>query len=119
MKERGRQGEDIIAKLLENQGFEIVTQNYYSRYGEIDIIAKNGVYILFVEVKARNENGLGTPAQAVTKSKQRKIALTASKYLQENPIDLQPRFDVAEVFFSETGAVKTEYIENAFWVNNY
>ena len=55
---RGKLGEDITADYLCKNGFEIVARNYHSRYGEIDIIAKNSEFIAFVEVKARNEKAL-------------------------------------------------------------
>lgn len=113
---RGRFGEDITANYLCSNGFEIVERNYHSRYGEIDIIAKNSELIAFVEVKARNEKALERPAAAVTYAKRRKIIQTALIFLSEFEYDLQPRFDVAEVTFdSRTDAlIELNYIENAF-----
>ena len=58
---RGKLGEDITADYLCKNDFEIVARNYHSRYGEIDIIAKNSEFIAFVEVKARNEKALERP----------------------------------------------------------
>lgn len=113
---RGRFGENITADYLRKNGFEIVARNYHSRYGEIDIIAKDSEFIAFVEVKARNEKAIERPAAAVTSGKRRKIIQTALIFLSEFEYDLQPRFDVAEVTLDSRTDVPIElnYIENAF-----
>ena len=111
----GELGEDAAANHLRSRGFVVLRRNYHSRYGEIDIIARDAQTLLFVEVKARSEAMWGTPAQAVTPEKQRKIILTAERYLLENPLELQPRFDVAEIFLDSGGRpVKLRWIKNAF-----
>lgn len=110
----GKLGEDHVVSLLTQQGFEILEQNYHSRFGEIDIIAENEKYIVFVEVKTREKDGLTTPLEAITPSKQRKIIMTAQRYLQENPSLLQPRFDAAAVLTQGKTIVDTQYIESAF-----
>lgn len=120
-KKIGDMGEKFAQGILLEKGFEIVGENYHSRYGEIDIIAKNKEFILFVEVKTRCENSLGSPAQAVTKQKQKKIIRTAVEYISETNLELQPRFDVIEVVTkkSEKFEVKEHnHIENAFWAED-
>ncbi len=115
--DRGQAGEQAVAEELERQGYEIVTRNYHSRYGEIDIIAKKDGFLAFVEVKARNPRSKGTPAEAVTPTKRKKLIETALLYMQESRSTLQPRFDVAEVYFDgkEAGKVsRVRYIEAAF-----
>lgn len=113
---RGKLGEDITADYLCKSGFDIVTRNYHSRYGEIDIIAKNSEFIAFVEVKARNEKALERPAASVNFAKQKKIIQTALIFLSELEYDLQPRFDVCEITLdSRTNMlIELNYIENAF-----
>lgn len=68
----GRLGEDYAVSLLEQKGYQIIERNYHSRYGEIDIIAQNGKYIVFAEVKTRDENYQVSPLEAVTPGKQKK-----------------------------------------------
>lgn len=114
----GRLGEDAAAEYLLNNGFEIAERNYKSRYGEIDIIAIDRNYILFVEVKTRFENSLYLPREAVDIRKQRKIIKTAEMYLSENEAgSLQPRFDVVEVTVLKQKEFKIKsinLIKNAF-----
>lgn len=110
----GRLAEGFVAQRLCEMGCEVLARNYHSRFGEIDIIARRGGLLLFVEVKARKGGSLVSPFEAVTPGKQRKILLTAGQYLAENPGPLQPRFDVAAVYMQAGRAVKMEYLENAF-----
>ena len=98
---KGLAGEVLAARFLREKGYVILSSNYHSRFGEIDIIANDGIYIVFVEVKARSENSIMLPREAVTGEKQRKILRTASLYLKAYPSNLQPRFDVVEVWVSD------------------
>ena len=93
----GSLGEDGVSEWLQRRGFRVLCRNYHSRYGEVDIIAADDYYILFVEVKTRAERHLVSPLEAVTVKKQRRLIQTARLYLQANPVLLQPRFDVAAV----------------------
>ncbi|PWM20995.1 MAG: YraN family protein [Oscillospiraceae bacterium] len=97
MNERGRQGEDCAARFLERKGYRILARNYRTRFGEIDLIAQQGEFLAFVEVKTRTENGWGRPAEAVSAAKQRRILLAAQEYLQLVACEWQPRFDVVEI----------------------
>lgn len=120
-KETGILGEKFAQGVLKNKGFEIVCGNFHSRYGEIDIIAKNNDFIVFAEVKTRTENSLGSPAQAVTKLKQKKIIRTALDYIVKNNVELQPRFDVIEIIVKkgdEFTVKEYNHIENAFWAED-
>lgn len=120
-REIGRRGEQCAAAHLKKMGYDILAMNYHSRYGEIDIIAGNDTYILFCEVKTRAKNALGTPAEAVTAAKQKKLIKTAYDYLYKHPCDCQPRFDVIEVETDTSGdfsRVAIRMIENAFSVEN-
>lgn len=94
---RGAAGEVMAARFLRDKGYAITASNFRTRFGEIDIIAQDRKYIVFVEVKARSEDAVYAPREAVTQAKQRRILATASSYLQYRPTTLQPRFDVVEV----------------------
>lgn len=112
----GKEGEAFAACFLEHRGYQILDRNYHSPYGEIDIIAADSRYIVFVEVKTRREGSCVLPAQAVTLAKQRKILLTAMLYLQAFPTELQPRFDVVEIM-TQGGVFRKEkvtHLEDAF-----
>ncbi len=109
--EKGRVGEKIALKYLKNRDFEIMATNYRTCFGEIDIIAKDKEYIVFIEVKLRKNSEYGFPREAVGKSKQKNIIKVARDFIMKNNLeDVDFRFDVIEVL---GGSV--EYIENAFW----
>lgn len=114
----GKNGEDRVAAFLRKQGCNIIKRNHQCRFGEIDIIAESGEYILFVEVKTRKENSMVSPAESVTPQKQQRLILTAEDYISKTGCELQPRFDVAEVTVrrNQKGEEKysLNYIKNAF-----
>ena len=120
----GFSGEDRACEFLEEKGYCILERNYTYSKGEIDIIASDDEFLVFVEVKTRdgksNFEKYGYPRDAVTRDKQRMIISTARAYLRKNKSDLMPRFDVIEVYnFNENGKEKNEFfhIENAFNLN--
>ena len=100
----GRWGEALVAADLRTRGW--------------DIVAQNGRFLAFVEVKLRKNDRFGTACEAVTASKQRKLRAAAEYYLMCHPTNkLQPRFDVAEVYAPQgihTARPEISYIENAF-----
>ena len=113
----GQWGEALVAEDLRKKGWTIVAANFRCRMGELDIVAENGRYLAFVEVKLRKNDRFGAACEAVTASKQLKLLAAAQYYLLRHPTQLQPRFDVAEVYAPQ--GVHTEnpginYIENAF-----
>ncbi len=112
-KLKGNSGEDAVVDYLEKKNFKILQRNFYSRYGEVDIIARDEKFIAFVEVKTRKSNALVSALESVTISKQKKIKKTAMVFFQRFGFDLQPRFDVAEVI-SSGDRQKINYISNAF-----
>lgn len=118
-RQTGNRGEDAVCAYLEQQGAEILCRNFTVRGGEIDIIAQQGDCLLFVEVKTRHPDALVSGAAAVDARKQRLILRTAQQYLLKNPIDLQPRFDVAEVEYSGSFVRHIEYLESAFDATGY
>lgn len=94
---KGAMGEILAARFLRNKGYVICSSNFRCRMGEIDIIASDKRYLVFVEVKTRRADSRYLPREAVTITKQRKLLQTAAMYLSRFPTDLQPRFDVVEV----------------------
>ncbi len=99
---KGAVGEVLAARYLRRKGYTILSANYRTRFGEIDIIAANKKYIAFVEVKQRGSAAIYTPQEAVTPVKQRKLLRTALLYLQTHAdIDLQPRFDVISIVMAD------------------
>lgn len=102
--------EKIAAAHLISKGYEILELNFRCRSGEIDIIARDGEYLVFVEVKYRTSLKKGTPLEAVSIQKQRKISKCAMYYLMKNGLaDVPVRFDVVGIL----GAEK-EHVVNAF-----
>lgn len=97
-KELGDFGENIARLFLESKGCEILARNYKFMRREIDIIAKDGEYIVFIEVKTRTNLYSSIPSQAVDYNKQRRIIYAAKGWLLENETDLQPKFDVIEIY---------------------
>ena len=113
----GRFGEAAAAEYLRKKGCRILGMNYRTRLGEIDVIAADRKYILFVEVKLRKNTAFAEAREFVTYSKRRRIAAAAEQWLQANPQKLQPRFDVIEVYAPEgTASAHPEihHWENAF-----
>ena len=113
-RRRGQTGESVTADYLTRQGYAVLERNYHSRYGEVDIIARKGECLAFVEVKLRKNGAFSAPREAVTPAKQRRLIRTALLYLQETGFDLQPRFDVAEVYRRGEENPRIEYYEGAF-----
>ena len=104
--------EQKAADYLARQGFQVIERNFYSRYGEIDLIAKDGKYLVFVEVKYRRDDACGTPLEAVTFQKQRRICKAALYYCAKNGYgDGTPcRFDVIAM----EGESGVRHVKNAF-----
>ncbi len=110
--ELGYYAESYVCEYLLKNGFKIITRNYFTNVGEIDIIAEYDKYICFVEIKYRtNGSGLET---AIDRKKQRKIIKSAEHFLRKTGSTLQPRFDAAFVSSYDGGELCLEYISNAF-----
>ncbi|HHL73329.1 MAG TPA: YraN family protein [Bacteroidetes bacterium] len=115
-KKLGAWGEQAACSYLAGKGYEIVQRNYRTARGEIDIIAREGATLIFVEVKTATSLRMGDPVTWVTPKKQQQIAMMASLYLAENElVDINCRFDVIGVVRSGEQAV-IEHIINAFWI---
>lgn len=109
-------GEEYTCKYLQKNGYKILSRNFTTKFGELDIIAVNKTHIAFVEVKTRHQNPMVRPCLSVNKSKQIKIMRCAYLYLKTNRLNLQPRFDVAEVYLKSNSDEihHINYIKSAF-----
>ena len=113
----GAWGEALAAEYLRKKRYEIVAAGYRSRFGEIDLIVKNKKYLVFVEVKLRKTGDFAKAMEYVDRRKQDKIRITASMYLSQNPTQLQPRFDVIEIYApdgTDTQRPQIHHMEDAF-----
>lgn len=113
----GRWGETQTADWLRARGWRVVAAGWRCRFGEIDLIATNDKYIIFTEVKLRKSAAFAPARAFVDRGKQERVRTSAQLYLQEHPTELQPRFDVAEIYAPEGTATRRpeiNYIEDAF-----
>ena len=111
MSERGRDAEDRAATFLQQQGLILIERNYRCRLGEIDLIARDGNTLVFVEVRMRSGTSFGGAAASITAAKRRKLTLAARHYLAGTRKMPPCRFDALLI----TGAAHTmEWIKNAF-----
>ena len=118
----GALGEEAAVKAIKKQGYKIIERNYRTKMGEIDIIAKDGDYTCFIEVRLRKNNDFGSPADTIDINKQRKIIRTAQYYAVTKKIyDTPMRFDAVLINADAKGGkltnIKTEIIKNAFYIN--
>src|SRR4051812_48315782 len=110
----GKTGEDLACAELEKRGYAIIARRYRRRGGEIDIIARDGATIVFVEVKARESRDFGEAAEAVTAFKRRRIVQIATDYMTRYHRPNCPcRFDVVSIHF-DAGRPALEVFQNAF-----
>ena len=110
----GKSGESTAAWFLQGQGYRILARNYRNRTGEIDIIAREGNTLVFVEVKTRRSHRFGPPKTAVTAGKQYRMTRTALGYMKETGrMNTRARFDVVTIDAS-TQPPEIEVIKNAF-----
>ena len=125
-KQIGDLGEDIACRFLKKNGFRILERNRHQSHNELDIVACDRAYIIFVEVKTRSVDDndayspYGTPASAVTAAKQKRTVSAARSYILKNSKSKhsrkQPRMDVIEVYLSKTShkLIKLNHITDAF-----
>ena len=120
-KEFGNSGENTACLFLESKGYRIIEKNYRAYRKEIDIIAQKDEYIIFAEVKTRRSVNFGTASESVNIKKQQHIISAAKLFLLKNNLysELQPRFDVIEVYHDEkTGKNYVRHIDGAFITNS-
>ena len=112
----GKWGEALAAEYLRKKKYTILDAGFHTRYGELDLVAENKTHLVFVEVKLRKNADHGFAAEAVTKSKQRKIIGTAKFWARNKKIKKYIRFDVIEVYAPEgiSDNYTINHIEGAF-----
>ncbi len=110
----GKHGEQIAEKILKKQGYKIIERNFNTRFGEIDIIAKDGEYTCFVEVRMRKTDTHGTPLETIDEYKRGKLVRAARIYAQKYSLHDAPlRFDAVAII-GNLHDYKYEVIKNAF-----
>ncbi len=112
----GEEGEQLALEFLKKKKYQILERNYRFGKGEIDIIAKQGETLVFIEVKTQKHGDFGDPIYWINRRKQRQIGMIAKGYLYEKDIDEHDcRFDVITLTW-EKGAYVINHIEDAFWM---
>lgn len=113
----GAWGESLAADYLRKKKYTIEAAGYRCKFGEIDLIASNRNYLVFVEVKLRKSANFARAMEHVDRNKQDRIRVTASMYLSQNPTKLQPRFDVIEIYAPDgmnASNIQIRHLEDAF-----
>lgn len=111
----GKRGEVIACRFLKESGYKILSKNFRSRFGEIDLVVRDADTVCFVEVKSRSSEGYGLPEEFVDKRKQDKLIKTALFYIQKKNLGLCGlRFDVVSVNLKKNSC---HLIKNAFQAN--
>ena len=113
----GAWGEALAAQYLKKKHYRLLATGYRCRFGEIDLIVCNKTYLVFVEVKLRRNDRFAQAREFVDHRKQERLKITASVYLDQFPTELQPRFDVIEIYAPQ-GTLTTDpeiyHLEDAF-----
>lgn len=113
----GAWGEAKAAEYLRKKHYQVVATGFRSRFGEIDLIVQDRKFLVFVEVKTRKSGSFAQAMEYVDRRKQDRLRVTASIYLAEHPTELQPRFDVIEIYAPEgtaTAKPQIHHMEDAF-----
>ncbi len=111
----GARGEALAVLHLVDAGMEVVDRNWRSRYGELDVVARDGDVLVFVEVKTRSGLGYGTPAESVTYSKQLRIRRLALQWLEERGSPwVRLRFDVVAIVMTRDGDPVVSHLRGVF-----
>ena len=113
-KELGIKGEEIAAGYLKKEGYKILARNWFYDHKEIDIIAQQGDEIVIVEVKTREGDYFEEPWEAVSTHKIRNLVDVADAWLNERQIDLETRFDVISIVFSDDVKYELTHFPGAF-----
>lgn len=112
----GAAGEKAACNYLKKNKYKILDKNYRKPFGEIDLIARRGETVSFIEVKTRRSTEFGLPCEAVTYAKRRRLIRTAYAYIEETGLDANYSFDVIEAFHEDGKIKSVRHIQNAFGV---
>lgn len=115
MNPLGKEGEELAVRFLKRKGYGVLEKNYRTPFGEIDIIARDGDSLVFIEVKARRDDTFGSPFEAVNSRKREKIRKVALSYMKKLRKEVPARFDVLSIRY-ENGERKIDHIRDAFEV---
>jgi putative endonuclease len=110
----GEQGEELAAEHLKEKGYKILHRNWKSGKKELDIVAENKDFVVFVEVKTRSENYLSRPNETVSREKQRLMLFAADSYIRIYNVNKESRFDIITII-SKGQNFTIEHLENAFY----
>jgi putative endonuclease len=110
----GEKGESLATTMLRKKGYSILEENWRSGKNEVDVIAKIGSTIVFVEVKTRSTAFFGDPSEAVSMSKQKRLIQAANDYLRERELDAEARFDIVSIV-SSGNETNVDHLEDAFY----
>jgi putative endonuclease len=111
----GKSGENYACRELERRGYAIIARRFRTRSGELDIVARDGDTLVFVEVKARRSSRYGAPLDGVTLLKRRRLLRVAAEYvLLKGVCNATCRFDIVSVLFGEGLRPRVEVLKNAF-----
>lgn len=116
----GTVGEELACRFLRHRGLRIVAQNFTCRFGEIDLIAREGRTLVFVEVKCRRSVSAGEPLESITRRKRLQIIRSAQWYLKRHGLsDSLCRFDAVSVKIDAGGEASCEVVVNAFGLEGF
>ncbi len=107
----GLEAEKLAATFLTERGLKLIAQNYHCRFGEIDLIMKDGKTLVFIEVRLRSNAQFGDAGSSITPQKQQKLILTAQHYLQQH-VEAACRFDA--ILMNKANLQSIEWVRNAF-----
>ena len=112
----GKRGEDIACHVLEELGLDVLERNVRNRHGEIDIIARDGMTLCFIEVKTRHKNAFSRPADAVDELRRHRLSRAAGLYMRclGDRVQVKYRFDIMEIIFEKSHLMNVHYMRNAF-----
>lgn len=114
-RQLGMRGEEIAARFLQGKGYAILKRNYYTRYGELDIICEKDKKLVFVEVKTRRSTNYGSPEEAVTRQKIGHLRKAALVFLDSREAPYREiQFDVITIFIDANNQESINHIEQAF-----
>ncbi len=111
----GKRGEEIAAEHLAQSGFVILEKNWRHRRSEVDLIAKDGKVLVFVEVKTRSYDYFGKPEEFVSPKKVKKLTAAATAYMELSGHDWEIRFDVVSILKNKAGEWTVEHLRDAFF----
>ena len=112
----GKRGEDVACHVLEELGLDVLERNIRNRHGEIDIIARDGMTLCFIEVKTRHKNAFSRPADAVDETRRWRLSRAAGLYMRYlwNGVQVKYRFDIMEIVYEKSRFQNVHYMRNAF-----